>query len=208
MGGIDVREFDPLELRRQFGVVLQDPYLFTGTLEENIRLGTDAHSARRKWQAAAEQVNLLDFIRRCRRASASPIRERGSGAFHRAEAAHQLRPRAGAQPALPDPGRGHLERGHGDGVPRARGAQPHGGGAHLDRHRAPAFDDPARRPHPGDAQGHGCGKRGTHQELLAQRGIYWKLYQLQYKDQEITPYPASEDKRTNSGPNDPRKSCS
>ena len=26
---------------------------------------------------------------------------------------------------------------------------------------------------------------GTHQELLAQRGIYWKLYQLQYKDQEI-----------------------
>ena len=25
---------------------------------------------------------------------------------------------------------------------------------------------------------------GTHQELLAQRGIYWKLYQLQYKDQE------------------------
>lgn len=27
---------------------------------------------------------------------------------------------------------------------------------------------------------------GTHQELLAVRGIYWKLYQLQYKDQEIT----------------------
>ncbi len=26
---------------------------------------------------------------------------------------------------------------------------------------------------------------GTHQELLAQRGIYWKLYQLQYKDQEL-----------------------
>jgi len=28
---------------------------------------------------------------------------------------------------------------------------------------------------------------GTHQELLAQRGIYWKLYQLQYKDQETLP---------------------
>jgi ATP-binding cassette subfamily B protein len=28
-------------------------------------------------------------------------------------------------------------------------------------------------------------ERGTHQELLAERGLYWKLYQLQYKDQEI-----------------------
>ena len=26
-------------------------------------------------------------------------------------------------------------------------------------------------------------ERGTHQQLLAQRGLYWKLYQLQYKDQ-------------------------
>jgi len=41
IGGVDVRDFDPLELRRQFGVVLQDPYLFTGTLEDNIRLGTE-----------------------------------------------------------------------------------------------------------------------------------------------------------------------
>src|SRR5204863_533165 len=41
IGGVDVREFDPLALRRLFGVVLQDPYLFTGTLEENIRLGTE-----------------------------------------------------------------------------------------------------------------------------------------------------------------------
>src|SRR5439155_13784043 len=39
LGGIDLREFDPLDLRRHFAVVLQDPYLFTGTLEENIRLG-------------------------------------------------------------------------------------------------------------------------------------------------------------------------
>ena len=46
VGGVDIREFDPLELRRQFGVVLQDPYLFTGTLEENIRLGTESITRR------------------------------------------------------------------------------------------------------------------------------------------------------------------
>src|SRR6267142_98238 len=54
-GGEDTRDFAPLDLRRQFGVVLQDPYLFTGTIEENIRLGTDGiHSA--DVENAAEQV--------------------------------------------------------------------------------------------------------------------------------------------------------
>ena len=62
VGGIDIREFDPRELRRQFGVVLQDPYLFTGTLEDNIRLGTEG-IRREDVEEAAEQVNLLEFIR-------------------------------------------------------------------------------------------------------------------------------------------------
>src|SRR5205085_3486006 len=61
IGGVDLREFDPLELRRLFGVVLQDPYLFTGTLEDNIRLGTEA-IRREEVEEAAEQVNLMDFI--------------------------------------------------------------------------------------------------------------------------------------------------
>src|SRR6516225_5928285 len=54
IGGVDVRDFDPLALRRQFGVVLQDPFLFTGTLEQNIRLGTEA-VAREEVETAAEQ---------------------------------------------------------------------------------------------------------------------------------------------------------
>ena len=41
IGGVDIREFDLDDLRRHFGVVLQDPYLFTGTIAENIRLGTE-----------------------------------------------------------------------------------------------------------------------------------------------------------------------
>ena len=40
IGGIDMREFALDDLRRHFGVVLQDPYLFTGTVDSNIRLGT------------------------------------------------------------------------------------------------------------------------------------------------------------------------
>jgi ATP-binding cassette subfamily B protein len=62
VGGVDIRDMDPLELRRHFGVVLQDPYLFSGTIEDNIRLGTDGIN-REHVEEAAEQVNLMDFIR-------------------------------------------------------------------------------------------------------------------------------------------------
>src|SRR5437763_8145998 len=63
IGGVDVRDMDVVDLRRHFGVVLQDPYLFTGTVESNIRLGTMSITADQISQAA-EQVNLLDFIER------------------------------------------------------------------------------------------------------------------------------------------------
>src|SRR5262249_44673576 len=78
VGGVNIREVDPLELRRHFGVVLQDPYLFTGTLEENIRLGTESITTAQV-EAAAEQVNLGDFIRTLPDGFGHAIRERGSG---------------------------------------------------------------------------------------------------------------------------------
>ena len=56
--GIDIRRFDLQDLRRHFGVVLQDPYLFTGTIASNIRLGTST-IAHETVLDAAEQVNLL-----------------------------------------------------------------------------------------------------------------------------------------------------
>ena len=75
--GVDVKEMDLAELRRRFGVVLQDPFLFTGTVEGNIRLGTE-------WitdadiEKAAEDVNLADFIRALPQGFKEEVRERGS----------------------------------------------------------------------------------------------------------------------------------
>ena len=40
--GLDIKDMDMADLRRRYGVVLQDPFLFTGTVEGNIRLGTSA----------------------------------------------------------------------------------------------------------------------------------------------------------------------
>src|ERR1700728_4527358 len=62
INGVDVREQDVTELRRHFGVVLQDPFLFTGTIAENIRLGSDWITDERM-REAADEVNIGNFIR-------------------------------------------------------------------------------------------------------------------------------------------------
>ena len=75
--GVDVREMDLADLRSRFGVVLQDPFLFTGTIGGNIRLGTerilDEHV-----EKAAEDVNLGDFVRGLPNGFKEEVRERGS----------------------------------------------------------------------------------------------------------------------------------
>jgi ATP-binding cassette subfamily B protein len=62
VAGTDIREFALDDLRGHFGVVLQDPYLFTGTIDSNIRLGTE-WIAEEAVERAADQVNLLEFVR-------------------------------------------------------------------------------------------------------------------------------------------------
>jgi ATP-binding cassette subfamily B multidrug efflux pump len=183
IGGLDVREFDPLELRRQFGVVLQDPYLFTGTLEENIRLGTEA-IAREEVQTAAEQVNLLDFIHGLPAGFDHPIRERGSGlstgqkqliSFARA-LAHNPRY------LILDEATSSVDTETEYRVREALNRMVEGRTSIIIAHRLSTIQraDRILVMHKGRLR-----ESGTHQQLLALRGIYWKLYQLQYKDQEI-----------------------
>ena len=183
IGGPDVREFDPLELRRHFGVVLQDPYLFTGTLEENIRLGTEA-IAREEVQTAAEQVNLLDFIHGLPEGFQHPIRERGSGlstgqkqliSFARA-LAHNPRY------LILDEATSSVDTETEYRVREALNRMVEGRTSIIIAHRLSTIQraDRILVMHKGRLR-----ESGTHQQLLALRGIYWKLYQLQYKDQEI-----------------------
>src|SRR5262244_261497 len=74
---VDIRHMDLTDLRRRFGVVLQDPFLFSGTIDNNIRLGSDWISDERV-ESAAESVNVADFIRTLPQGFEEPVRERGS----------------------------------------------------------------------------------------------------------------------------------
>ena len=77
LDGVDLRDHDLTALRRHFAVVLQDPFLFSGTIGENIRLGNEeiTDEAMRR---AARDVNVLDFIESLPHGFDEPVRERGS----------------------------------------------------------------------------------------------------------------------------------
>jgi ATP-binding cassette, subfamily B, multidrug efflux pump len=182
IGGINVKDLDPLELRRQFGVVLQDPYLFSGTVADNIRLGTETVSDA-DMESAATQVNLMDFIRSLPDGFHQPIRERGNSlstgqkqliSFARA-LAHQ--PRF----LILDEATSSVDTETEFRVREALANMVEGRTSIIIAHRLSTIQRADRIIVMHRAQ---LRESGTHQELLAMRGIYHKLYQLQYKDQE------------------------
>src|SRR5208337_1260866 len=75
--GVDLRDHDLTALRHHFAVVLQDPFLFSGTIGENIRLGNEEISDA-TMRRAARDVNVLDFIESLPSGFDEPVRERGN----------------------------------------------------------------------------------------------------------------------------------
>jgi ATP-binding cassette subfamily B protein len=180
--GIDVREHDLTELRKHFGVVLQDPFLFTGTIAENIRMGTSSITPE-EMERAADEVNVADFIRTLPRGFDEPLRERGAGLstgqkqlinFARA-LAH--RPRI----LILDEATSSVDTETEMRVRTALDRMVTGRTSVVIAHRLSTVQraDTILVMHKGQLREH-----GPHQQLLAQRGIYWKLYRLQYRDQE------------------------
>jgi ABC-type multidrug transport system fused ATPase/permease subunit len=75
--GVDVKDWDLGELRRSVGVVLQDHFLFAGTIEQNVSLG-DPRITPERVHAAARAVHADRFIERLPLGYGDPVRERGS----------------------------------------------------------------------------------------------------------------------------------
>jgi ATP-binding cassette, subfamily B, multidrug efflux pump len=183
LDGVDIRSFDLADLRRHFGVVLQDPFLFSGTIENNIRLGSD-WIPDEQVAAAAESVNAADFIRALPRAFQEPVLERGSTL---STGQKQLISFARALAHNPkilvlDEATSSVDTETELRVRDALARMVEGRTSVIIAHRLSTIQrsDKIIVMHKGQLR-----EIGSHQELLAHRGIYWKLYQLQYKDQEL-----------------------
>lgn len=74
--GVDIRDLPQAELHRHLGVILQDGFLFSGDIQQNITLGEKADLA--AVEQVARQLNLHDFLRNLPQGYATPVRERGS----------------------------------------------------------------------------------------------------------------------------------
>lgn len=183
MDGVDLKDMDLDDLRRRFGIVLQDPFLFTGTVESNIRLGT-------KWiededvEKAAEDVNLADFIRSLPKGFKEEVQERGSTL---STGQKQLISFARALAHNPkililDEATSSVDTETEFRVRAALDRMVEGRTSVIIAHRLSTVQraDKIIVMHKGQVR-----EMGTHQQLLANRGIYYKLYQLQYKDQEV-----------------------
>jgi ATP-binding cassette subfamily B multidrug efflux pump len=183
LDGIDIRFLNLQELRKQFGIVLQDPFLFTGTIESNVRLGTQGIS-RKDVENALCEVGLGNFVDSLPQGVATEVNERGSTlsvgqrqliSFARA-LAHNPRFLILDEATSSVDTKTELQ------IREAVERLLSGRTALVIAHRLSTIQHADRILvfHKGRLR-----EQGAHQELLAQRGIYFRLYQLQYKEQEL-----------------------
>jgi ATP-binding cassette subfamily B multidrug efflux pump len=190
LDGVDIREMGLQELRRLFGIVLQDPFLFTGTLESNVKLGTEKIT-RADAEQALREVGLGPFLEDLPQGIEAPVTERGSTlsvgqrqlvSFARALAHNPQFLILDEATSSVDTKTELLIRAALDRLLEGRTAVviAHRLSTIQHAHRILVF-------HKGRLR-----EQGSHQELLALRGIYYRLYQLQYKEQEFAlPIPGS-----------------
>ena len=178
--GVDIREMDPASLRSLFALVLQDVHLFSGTIASNVRLGHESitdEAVRR----AVEAVHADDFIDRLPLGLHTPVAERGATlsvgqkqllSFARALA---FDPRV----LILDEATSSVDTETELLIRDALKVVMRGRTTIAIAHRLSTIQDMDRILvlHRGQLR-----ESGTHQELLAQRGVYHRLYQLQFKD--------------------------
>ncbi len=182
LDGVDLREHDLAELRRHFAVVLQDPFLFTGTIAENIRLGA-AEITEERMVAAARDVNVLEFVQGLAKGFDEPVLERGNSLSTGQKQLINFARALAYDPRILilDEATSSVDTDTEMKIRLALERMVEGRTSVLIAHRLSTVQraDVILVMHKGQLR-----EFGSHQELLAQRGIYWKLYQLQYKDQE------------------------
>jgi ATP-binding cassette subfamily B protein len=180
LDGVDLRDWDLKALRENFAVVLQEVFLFSGTIEGNIRLGReDIAEDRVRW--AAHEVHADSFIRRLKGGYGAEVRERGAGLSVGQKQLISFARALAFDPALLilDEATSSIDTETEQLIQRAIERVMRDRTSIVVAHRLSTVQNTDRIIvlHHGEIR-----EQGTHQELLAERGLYWKLYKLQYAD--------------------------
>lgn len=181
--GVDVRDYDKESLRRQMSLVLQDVFIFSGTVTRNIRLGEESIPMERV-RTSAQMVNAHRFIDALPNGYETVQSERGSTL-----SAGQRQLLSFARALAFDPSilvldeatssvDTETERLIQDAIEKLTRDRT----SIVVAHRLSTIQraDKIIVLHKGEVR-----EMGTHQELLKQRGLYYRLYQLQYKEQQL-----------------------
>lgn len=188
LDGVDLRDWDLQSLRENFAVVLQEIFLFSGTIRGNIRLGRrEITEERVKW--AAQEVHAEQFIRRLKGNYEAEVKERGAGLSVGQKQLISFARALAFDPAILilDEATSSIDTETEQLIQQAIERVMRNRTSIVVAHRLSTI----QRANQIIVLHHGeIRERGTHQELLAKRGLYWKLYKLQYADGATPETPA------------------
>ena len=180
LDGVDIRDWDLPSLRENFAVVLQEIFLFSGTVEGNIRLGReDITRERVEW--AAMEVHADKFINRLKGEYGAEVRERGAGLSVGQKQLISFARALAFDPAILilDEATSSIDTETEQLIQQAIERVMRNRTSIVVAHRLSTIQraDQIIVLHHGEIR-----EQGTHQQLLAERGLYWRLFQLQYAD--------------------------
>ncbi|MBS1793586.1 MAG: ABC transporter ATP-binding protein [Acidobacteria bacterium] len=181
--GTDVRDWNLSDLRENFAVVLQDVFLFSGAIEDNIRLGSRTISDEKiRW--AASEVHAAEFIEKLDGGYKSEVRERGAGLSVGQKQLISFARALAFEPTILilDEATSSIDTETEQLIQQAVERVMQERTSLVIAHRLSTIQkcDRILVFHHGELR-----EAGTHQELLNLRGLYRRLYQLQYVEEKI-----------------------
>jgi ATP-binding cassette subfamily B multidrug efflux pump len=184
LDGVDLREWDLNSLRKNFAVVLQDVFLFSGTIGDNIRLGNkDIPDEKVEW--AAREVSAEPFIRKLSKGYSALVRERGAGLSVGEKQLVSFARALAFEPAILilDEATSSIDTETEQLIQRAVNRIMEERTSLVVAHRLSTIQrcDRILVFHHGELR-----EMGSHNELIGERGLYWRLFQLQYGEESST----------------------
>ncbi len=183
LDGVDVRDWDLKDLRENFAVVLQDVFLFSGSLEENIRLG-NKEITEDKIHWAAKEVHADEFINKLENKYQSLVKERGAGLSVGQKQLISFARALAFDPTILilDEATSSIDTETEQLIQQAVERVMEERTSLVIAHRLSTIQkcDKILVFHHGELR-----EAGTHNELLGERGLYWRLYKLQYSEDKF-----------------------